>query len=143
MAMDNTTAFVGNLTRDPELRYTGGGKALARFSIAVNQKGFNGAEDKTHFIDCTAFGTLAEGLADSCRKGDRVAVQGTLEYATWETEQGEKRSKLAVLANDVAVSLRFATATIAKQQDGGGARAAAPAPAAPAAQAADPGEAPF
>ena len=123
MAYDNTTTIVGNITRDPELRFTPGGTAVANFSVAWNQKGRDGAEDKVSYFDITCWQQLAENVSDSLKKGDRVVVHGRLDQRSWEQDDGTKRSKVEIVADDVAPSLRWATAEVSKNQrnnNGGG-----------------------
>jgi|TARA_B110000003_G_C16526743_1_gene487279 single-strand DNA-binding protein len=121
MAFDNTVSIVGNMTRDPELRFTQTGLAVCDFGVAWNQRSQNG-EDKAHFFDVTCWRELAENVAETLGKGSRVLVQGRLDYQTWEGQNGERRSKIQVLAEDVAPSLKFATAQVNRidRRDGGG-----------------------
>jgi single-strand DNA-binding protein len=111
---DTTTTIVGNLTEDPELRYTPTGAAVTNFSVAVTPRrpdGKGGFEDgDTSFLRCTAWRGLAEHLADSLSKGDRVMVYGRLQQRSWETPEGEKRSVVEVQAEEVGPSLKWATA---------------------------------
>jgi single-strand DNA-binding protein len=115
---ENSVTITGNLTRDPELRFTPSGQANASFGVAVNRRWQNRQtqawEEATSFFDVTTWGQLAENLAQSLRKGDRVVVAGRLDQRSWENHQGEKRSKVEISATEVAPSLRFATVTIAK-----------------------------
>ncbi len=118
--MTSTLTIVGNLTKDPELRFTPTGQATATFAVAVNRRWqnrqTNAWEETTSFFDVVAWGTLAENLADSIRRGDRVVVEGRLDQRSWENNQGEKRSKLEITANEIAPSLRWATVEITKTQ---------------------------
>jgi single-strand DNA-binding protein len=118
--MTSNLTIVGNLTKDPELRFTPTGQATATFAVAVNRRWqnrqTNAWEETTSFFDVVAWGTLAENLADSLRRGDRVIVHGRLDQRSWENNQGEKRSKLEITANEVAPSLRWATVEITKTQ---------------------------
>ena len=111
MANGNTVTLTGNLTRDPELRFTSSGKAICDFSIAWNQMKKDG-EKQAHYIDCSAWETLGENIAESCAKGKRITVTGRLDFSQWETKEGQKRSKLAVVADDVSLSLRFDGASV-------------------------------
>ena len=106
MGFDNTVTVVGNVTRDPELRFTQNGMAVANFGVAWNKKR-NDAEDEVSFFDVTCFRELAENVADSVPKGARVVIFGTLTQRRWETEGGDRRSKIEILASDVAPSLRW------------------------------------
>lgn len=106
----NHVAISGNLTRDPELVTTSNGNELCRFSVAVEQsfKDSSGEwQTKAHFIDCTMFGGRARLLANKARKGDLVTVDGRLDFSQWETDDGQKRSKLAVVANEAVGEFQF------------------------------------
>ena len=122
MANGNTIDVVGNLTRDPELKFTPSGKAMARFSVADNHGYKSGDEwqKKTSFIDCVAWGDIAEHITNSLSKGDRVIVLGRLDQQTWENEDGDKRSKLEIVVDSIGPDLRFATAQVSKADSGGG-----------------------
>ena len=115
---DNNVSIAGNVVREPEIKYTQGGTALAKFSVAVNEK--KGDEERTHYFDVTTFGRCAENVGNSVSKGDRVSVQGKLEQQTWETDGGDKRSKVAIVADDVAVSLKWKGATVSGDSGGDG-----------------------
>lgn len=114
--MDNTVTLTGNVTRDPELRYTPSGQGVVTFGIAVNRRWQNRQtqewEEQVSFFDVKAWASLAENISDSITRGTRVVVTGRLEQRSWETEDGQKRSKIEVVADDVAPSLRWATATV-------------------------------
>ena len=118
--MTSNLTIVGNLTKDPELRFTPTGQATASFAVAVNRRWQNRQtnewEEATSFFDVVAWGSLAENLADSVHRGDRVVVEGRLDQRSWENNQGEKRSKIEITANEVAPSLRWATGEISKNQ---------------------------
>ncbi len=118
MAYDNTVTVVGNVTRDPELRYTPSGQTIATFGLAVNRRWQNRQtqewEEQVSFFDIKAWANLAENVADSIAKGTRVIVTGRLEQRSWETDNGDKRSKVEVVADEVAPSLRWATAQVQK-----------------------------
>ena len=154
MATDtNSITISGNITRDPEMRYTPSGVSKVTFGIAVNRSWRNQQsqewEEQTSFFNVVAWRQLAENAGASLTKGMRVVVSGRLEQRSWETEGGEKRSIVEVVADDVAPSLRFATAEVHKVErsgpgDGGGGPSRRPAPAAapaPAPAAAAGGEA--
>jgi single-strand DNA-binding protein len=113
MAYDNSVTLVGNLTRDPELRYTAGGVAVAEFGLAWNRRDKD-SNDVVSFFDVTCWRDLAEHAAESLSKGCRVIVYGHIELDTWETPDGDKRSKVKVVADEVAPSLKWATATVTK-----------------------------
>ena len=117
MAFDNSVTVVGNVTRDPELRFTPSGAAVATFGLAWNRRSTNArgeTEEQVSFFDVTCWRQLAENVAESLTKGSRVVVYGRLEQRSWETNDGEKRSKVEIIADDVAPSLRWATASITR-----------------------------
>ncbi|MDE1882214.1 MAG: single-stranded DNA-binding protein [Euryarchaeota archaeon] len=118
---ENTVTFVGRLTRDPDLKFLSSGKANAKFSIAVEKRWRNaqtGEWDKrTSFFDVVCWEHLAEHVGASLHKGHRVIVSGTLEQRTWETDSGDKRSAVEVIADAVGPDLRFVTATLAQPKD--------------------------
>ena len=119
MGFDNTVTVVGNVTRDPELRFAQSGMAIAQFGVAWNRRRQD-QEDEVSFFDVTCFRQLAENVAESVRKGARVVIYGTLQQRSWETDQGDRRSKVEILADDVAPSLRWATAAVTKNERSGG-----------------------
>ena len=120
MASNSTVTIVGNLTRDPELRFTPAGQATASFGVAVNRSWQNRQTQEwnevTSFFDVVCWSNLAENAAQSLTKGARVVVSGRLEQRSWETQDGEKRSKIEIVADEVAPSLRFATAQISRNE---------------------------
>ncbi len=120
MAFDNTITVVGNITRDPELRFTPSGAAVANFGVAWNKKGFDGKEDEVSFFDVTCWRQLAENVSESLTKGSRVVVYGRLEQRSWQTQDGDKRSKVEIIADDVAPSLKWASAQITRNEYSGG-----------------------
>ena len=103
MASYNKVLLMGNLTRDPELRFTAGGSAVANFGIAVNRKYKQGEEWKEDvcFVDVTVWGKLAENCTEYLSKGRSVFVDGRLNFSSWEAKDGQKRNKLDVVANSV------------------------------------------
>lgn len=103
--------IVGNLTGDPELRFTNGGKAVVKFSIAENRKVGEGQEDRVSFFECEAWDKFAENIAASLKKGMRVIVTGRLEQQRWESD-GVKRSKHIVVVQNCGPDLRWAQATV-------------------------------
>jgi single-strand DNA-binding protein len=113
MAYDNTVTIVGNMTRDPELRYTAKGVPVTDFGVAWNTKDKDGNESVS-FFDVTCWRDLAEHVAESLSKGTRVVVYGRIEQDTWENSDGEKRSKVKIVAEEIAPSLRWAVATVEK-----------------------------
>ena len=131
MAFDNTVTVVGNVTRDPELRFTPAGAAVATFGLAWNQRSQNArgeTEEKVSFFDVTCWRQLAENVAESLSKGTRVVVYGRLEQRSWETTDGDRRSKVEIIADDVAPSLRWATAELTRNDFKGEAGAPSGAP---------------
>ena len=126
---DSTVTIVGNVTRDPEIRYTGGGAAKASFSVAVSRRWQNRQtnewEEQTSFLNVVCWREMAENVAESIGKGTRVVVTGRLEQRSWESQEGEKRSKIEVIADEIGPSLRWATAEVKKNDrrgpgEGGG-----------------------
>jgi single-strand DNA-binding protein len=126
---DNTTTLVGNVTRDPEIRYTPSGQTVATFGLAVNRRWQNKAtnewEEQVSFFDVKCWSQMAENVAESVHRGTRVVVSGRLEQRSWETDAGEKRSKIEVVADEVAPSLRWATAQVQKIERSGASGAGA------------------
>lgn len=104
MASLNKVLLIGNLTRDPELKYTPQGTAVCDFSIALNEKfkAKDGSwQEKVHFIDIAAWGRTAEVCGEYLRKGRPVFVEGRLQQDRWEQPDGQKRSKIRVTADRV------------------------------------------
>jgi single-strand DNA-binding protein len=142
MSNGNTIVLVGNVTRDLELRFTPSGQPTASFGLAVNRRWQNRQtqewEEATSFFDIVCWRELAENATESLRRGSRVIVTGRLDQRTWETSDGEKRSKVEVTADELGPSLRWASAEIKKNErktpgdPGGGGRPPAAAAAAPA-----------
>jgi single-strand DNA-binding protein len=115
-----STTIVGNLTRDPEIRYTRDGQATTSLSVAVNRRWQDRTtkewEESTSFFDVVCWRDLAENVALSLTKGARVVVTGRLEQRSWESDEGDKRSKVEIVADEIGASLRFATVDIHKVQ---------------------------
>lgn len=115
----NSITIVGNITRDPELRFTPSGQANARLGVAVNRRwqDRNSGEwqEATSFFDVICWRELAENVSESLKRGTRVIVTGRLEQRTWEQE-GNKRSVVEIIADEVAPSLRWATAKVEKTE---------------------------
>ncbi|HET9442868.1 MAG TPA: single-stranded DNA-binding protein [Acidimicrobiales bacterium] len=132
--MSNSVTLVGNITRDPELRFTPSGQPTASFGLAVNRRWQNKQtqdwEEATSFFDVVCWRDLADNVSESLTKGARVIVTGRLEQRSWETPDGEKRSKVEVVADEIGPSLRWATAQITKTErrapEGVGARSNEP-----------------
>ena len=125
---DSTVTVVGNLTRDPEIRYTAGGAAKASFGMAVSRRWQNRQsnewEEQTSFFNVVCWREMAENVTESLGKGSRVVVTGRLEQRSWETPDGEKRSVVEIVADEIGPSLRWATAQVVRNErragDGGG-----------------------
>ena len=121
---DNSITLVGNLTRDPELRFTTGGRGVASFGIAVSRRyQVNGEwQEQTSYFNIVAWGQLGENAASSLTKGMRVVVSGRLEQREYQTREGEKRTAIEINADEVGPSLRWATASIERnpRTDGNG-----------------------
>ena len=103
MATLNKVFLIGNLTRDPELKYISSGTAIARFGLAVNRT-YNtpdGEKKETCFVDITAWDKLAEVCNEHLSKGRLVLVEGRLQYQSWESDDGTKRSKIEVVAQNI------------------------------------------
>jgi single-strand DNA-binding protein len=115
----NSITIVGNITRDPELRFTPSGQANARLGVAVNRRwqdrGSGEWNEATSFFDVICWRELAENVSESLKRGTRVIVTGRLEQRTWEQE-GNKRSVVEIIADEVAPSLRWATAKVEKTE---------------------------
>jgi single-strand DNA-binding protein len=123
---DNSITIVGNMTRDPEIRYTPSGQATARLGVAVSRRWMdrktNEWEERTSFFNVVAWGDMAENISDTLTKGNRIIVNGRLEQRSWETEQGEKKSVVEIVADEIGPSLRWATAEVkrSERRSGGG-----------------------
>lgn len=139
MAMDNTVTLVGNITRDPELRYTTGGRGVASFGLAVNRRWQQNGEwqEAVSFFNIVAWADLGENAAASLTKGTRVMVTGRLEQRSYDNKEGQKVNITEVIADDVGPSLRWAQAQVeriardAAPQGGGGGGGSSAAAAAP------------
>ena len=118
--MSNSVTVSGNLTRDPEIRYTRDGQANTTFAVAVTRRWRSPEDDEwqeqTSFFDVVCWRELAENVALSLVKGSRVVVTGRLAQHVWETELGERRSRVELTAEDIGASLTFATAEISRTQ---------------------------
>ena len=103
MSSFNKVILLGNLTRDPELRYTGSGTAVTKFGMAVNRRYKQGDESKeeTCFVDIVVFGRQAETSSEYLSKGKLALIEGRLSYNKWEDKEGQPRSKHEVVANNV------------------------------------------
>lgn len=119
MSNGNSVTLVGNVTRDPELRFTPSGQATATFGLAVNRRWQDRQsgewQEATSFFDVVCWREMAENASESLSKGARVLVTGRLEQRSWETN-GEKRSKVEVIADELGPSLRWASAVVTKNE---------------------------
>ncbi len=128
MSNGNTVTLIGNVTRDPELRFTPSGSAIATFGLAVNRRWQNRQtndwEEQVSFFDVVCWRELGENVSESITKGTRLIVTGRLEQRSWETQDGEKRSRIEVIADEVGPSLRWANAQVTRNErrDGEGPR---------------------
>lgn len=115
---DNAITVIGNITRDPELKFMNNGQAAVRISVAHNRRWQNRQtqewEERVSYLGVVAYGALAENVANSLVRGSRVIVAGRLEQRSWTTEAGEERSIMEINADEIAPSLRFATAEVTK-----------------------------
>lgn len=128
MAGETTITVIGNLTNDPELRFTPSGSAVANFTIASTPRTFDRQSNEwkdgeTLFMRCAAWKELGENVAETLKKGMRVMVEGRLKQRSYETKEGEKRTVIELEADEVAPSLKYATANVTRTQrsnNGGG-----------------------
>lgn len=115
---DSTVTIIGGLTRDPEMRFTQGGRAVTTIGVAVGRrwqdKQTQEWKEETSFFNVIAWGELGENVAASCTKGMRVIVTGRLEQRSYETNDGEKRSVVEIVADEIGPSLRWAQASVEK-----------------------------
>src|ERR1700722_14455099 len=131
MASGNSIVLVGNVTRDPELRFTPSGQATATFGLACNRRWQNRQtqewEEATSFFDIVCWRDMAENAAESLGRGSRIIVSGRLEQRSGETADGDKRSKVEVIPDEIGPSLRWATAQVTKnERKGPGSEGGAP-----------------
>ena len=124
MAGETIITVVGNLTSDPELRFTPNGAAVANFTIASTPRQFDKQaqewrDGETLFMRCSIWREAAENVAESLAKGMRVIAQGRLVQRSFETREGEKRTVVEMLVDEVGPSLRYATAGVTRKPRGG------------------------
>jgi single-strand DNA-binding protein len=123
MAGDTVITVVGNLTADPELRFTPSGAAVASFTIASTPRQFDRntnewKDGEALFLRCSIWRQAAENVAESLQRGMRVVAQGRLKQRSFETREGEKRTVIELDVDEVGPSLRYATATVNRTQRG-------------------------
>ena len=124
MAGETVITVVGNLTSDPELRYTQNGLAVANFTIASTPRNFDRASNEWKdgealFLRASVWREFAEHVAGSLTKGSRVIATGRLKQRSYETKEGEKRTTIELEVDEIGPSLRYATATVSRAASGG------------------------
>jgi single-strand DNA-binding protein len=125
MAGETTITLVGNLTADPELRFTPSGAAVANFTVASTPRTFDRQTSEWRdgdamFLNCAVWRQAAENVAESLQKGMRVIVHGRLKSRSYETREGERRTVFEVDVDEIGPALRYATAKVARNASGGG-----------------------
>jgi single-strand DNA-binding protein len=125
MAGDTPITIVGNLTADPELRFTPNGAAVANFTVASTPRTFDRQanefkDGETLFMRCSVWREAAENVSESLHRGTRVVVTGRLVSRSWQTAEGENRTVMEMQVDEIGPSLRYATAQVTKAQRGGG-----------------------
>ena len=118
MAFNNTVTIIGNVTRDPELRFVSSGIPVCEFGLAWNNRKQNG-EEEAMFFNVTCWRSLAENVSESIAKGTRVIVTGRMNWRSWETEAGEKRNVVDIQAEEVGPSLQWASAEVTRSEFSG------------------------
>lgn len=131
---DTTITVIGNLTADPELRFTPAGAAVANFTVASTPRTFDKQKNEwvdgeALFLRCNIWREAAENVAESLTRGSRVIVSGRLKQRSFETREGEKRTVVELEVDEIGPSLRYATASVNKANRGGGSRKPASKPA--------------
>jgi single-strand DNA-binding protein len=113
-----STSITGNVVENPELRFTSGGTAKASFSVAVTRRRKRAQEwvEETSFFDVVCWRELAENVAESVSRGTRVVVAGRLEQRTYTAKDGNERSVVEIVADEVAPSLRWATCSVTRNE---------------------------
>lgn len=124
MAGETTITVVGNLTADPELRFTPSGAAVANFTVASTPRRYNSQTGQWEdgdalFLRCSIWRDYAEHVAESLTRGTNVIVQGRLKQRSYETREGEKRTVYELDVDEIGPALRYATATVTKANRGG------------------------
>jgi single-strand DNA-binding protein len=125
MAGDTVITVIGNLTSDPELRFTPSGAAVANFTVAstprtLDKQSGEWKDGEALFLRCNIWRQAAENVAESLTRGARVVVQGRLKQRSFETKEGEKRTVVELEVDEIGPSLRYATAKVNKVSRGGG-----------------------
>jgi single-strand DNA-binding protein len=125
MAGDTVITIIGNLTADPELRFTPSGAAVANFTVASTPRQFDRTSNEwkdgeTLFMRCSVWRDAAENVAESLQRGTRVLVSGRLKSRSYETKEGEKRTVIELDVEEVGPSLKYATAKVNRTQRGSG-----------------------
>ncbi len=125
MAGETIITLVGNLTSDPELRFTPSGAAVANFTVASTPRQFDRQtnewkDGEAMFINCSVWRQAAENVAESLQKGMRVIVQGRLKSRSYQTREGDRRTVFEVDVEEVGPALRYATAKVTRTSGGGG-----------------------
>ncbi|WP_213451088.1 single-stranded DNA-binding protein [Rhizomonospora bruguierae] len=125
MAGDTTLTVIGNLTDDPELRFTPSGAAVAKFRVAstprfMDRQSGEWKDGEPLFLSCTVWRQAAENVAESLQRGSRVIVTGRLRQRSYETREGEKRTVIELEVDEIGPSLRYATAKVQKMSRSGG-----------------------
>ncbi|MCP2267408.1 single-stranded DNA-binding protein [Promicromonospora thailandica] len=125
MAGETVITVIGNLTGDPELRFTPSGAAVANFTVASTPRTFDRQSNEwkdgeTLFMRCSIWREAAENVAESLTKGTRVIVQGRLVQRSYETREGEKRTVVELQVDEIGPSLRYASAKVTRAQRSGG-----------------------
>ena len=125
MAGDTVITVIGNITGDPELRFTPSGAAVANFTVASTPRAFDRQSNEwkdgeTLFMRCSVWRDAAENVAESIQRGTRVIVSGRLKSRSYETKEGEKRTVVELDVEEVGPSLKYASAKVTKTQRGGG-----------------------
>ena len=132
MAGETTITLVGNLTADPELRFTPSGAAVANFTVASTPRTFDRQTNEWRdgdamFLNCAVWRQAAENVAESLQKGMRVIVQGRLRSRSYETREGERRTVFEIDVDEIGPALRYATAKVTRNPSGGGGQSSRPA----------------
>ncbi len=125
MAGETTITVIGNLTNDPELRFTPSGAAVAKFSVAstprtLDRQTGEWKDGEPLFLNCSVWRQVAENVAESLQRGARVIVSGRLRQRSYETREGEKRTVIELEVDEIGPSLRYATAKVQKMSRSGG-----------------------